>query len=92
MWVTVVVLFLRHIICLLRRVVLYVNHRGLQADLKGGSGWWRRPPQEKQLKLLVGVPSRTEVLGQRISQHQEAEEDNVHTILFLVWGDRHLVE
>ena len=38
-----VVLFLRHIICLLRRMVLYVDHRGLQADLKGGLGG-RQPP------------------------------------------------
>ena len=32
------VLFLRHIICLLRRMVLYVDHGGLLGDLKGGRG------------------------------------------------------
>ena len=38
------VFFLRHIIYLLMRMVFYVNHGGLQADLKGGSGGAAAPP------------------------------------------------
>ncbi len=47
-----VVLFLKHIRYLLMGMVLYVNHGGLQTDLKGGSGGGGSPPGEKKFKLI----------------------------------------
>ena len=48
-------LFLRHILYLLMRMVFYVNHGGLQADLKGGSGGAAAPPGNKSLNFVLAV-------------------------------------
>ena len=48
------------LVCLLRRMVHYVNHGGLQPDLKGGLGGGQGK-SSNSLQLFVRVAGRTEI-------------------------------